>query len=377
VGDEEAKARAALDEMQLRISQGPYVALGLSEYAGAEEVRAAFLALTKQFHPARFGRMSSEMQKLSNEVFLGIKGAHDYLQRITGGSATRPGIGATFATQTIPIEKPRATSQLDPLARGTDRGVGRASTPVRANTPPQGIRATTPAPRLTPSEGMRPLTPPATTPSHGMQRPLTPPVNTPAHGMQRPLTPPVNTPAQGMQRPSTPSMNTPARPLTPPMNTPPQGMPRPLTPPLNTPPHGMQRPTTPGARPATPQPGRPTTPGARPATPQPPRPSADLNPGTVRGVQPAAAVDERTALRECMMLLNDQNWSEARQALHNLAAKVPQAKSYRALLCYARGREAQVAGRTDEARLEYERALQLDPQLDLAHQAIGELGRRR
>jgi hypothetical protein len=88
-------------------------------------------------------------------------------------------------------------------------------------------------------------------------------------------------------------------------------------------------------------------------------------------------MDERTALRECMMLLNDQDWAAARVALHNLAAKVPQSRSYRALLCYARGREAHAAGRVDEAKLEYERALQLDPQLDLAIQAIGELGRRR
>jgi hypothetical protein len=358
VGDEEAKARATLDEMQMRISQGPYVALGLSEYAGPEEVRAAFLSLTKQFHPARFGRMSSEIHKLANEVFLGIKGAHDYLQRVTGGSATRPGFGTSGGTQTIPIEKTpapqfgrrvdqvrppdRATpGRNDPLARGTDRGVG------------------APSVRPTPAQGVR----------------LTAPANTPTQGLPRPLSPPMNTPAQGMPRPSSPAMNA-QRPLTPPANTPAQGMPRPLTPPLNTPPHGMQRPSTPGARPVTPQPGRPTTPNARPQSP-PPRANADLNPATVRGVQPASAMDERTALRECMMLLNDQDWAAARVALHNLAAKVPQSRSYRALLCYARGREAHAAGRVDEAKLEYERALQLDPQLDLAIQAIGELGRRR
>lgn len=94
-------------------------------------------------------------------------------------------------------------------------------------------------------------------------------------------------------------------------------------------------------------------------------------------MQPAPAFDERTALRECMMLLNDRDWPNARAALHNLAAKVPQSKSYRALLCYARGREAHAAGRPDEAHLEYQRALQLDPNLELVSQAIAELGRRR
>lgn len=78
-----------------------------------------------------------------------------------------------------------------------------------------------------------------------------------------------------------------------------------------------------------------------------------------------------------MMLLNERKWTEARVALHNLAAKVPQAKSYRALLCYARGREAHAGGRPDEAQLEYQRALQLDPALDLAGQALAELNRRR
>jgi hypothetical protein len=78
-----------------------------------------------------------------------------------------------------------------------------------------------------------------------------------------------------------------------------------------------------------------------------------------------------------MMMLNERDWSGARQALHTLAAKVPQSKSYRALLCYARGREAQAAGRPDEAHLEFQRALQLDATLDLANQALVELGRRR
>lgn len=77
------------------------------------------------------------------------------------------------------------------------------------------------------------------------------------------------------------------------------------------------------------------------------------------------------------MMLNEGKWAEARQALHTLAAKVPQSKNYRALLCYARGREALAAGKPDEAQLEYQRALQLDPDLDMVKQAIAELARRR
>ena len=58
-GDEEARARATLVEMQLRLSQGPHIALGVAEIPTPEQVRAAFLDLTKQYHPARFGRSRS------------------------------------------------------------------------------------------------------------------------------------------------------------------------------------------------------------------------------------------------------------------------------------------------------------------------------
>ena len=77
------------------------------------------------------------------------------------------------------------------------------------------------------------------------------------------------------------------------------------------------------------------------------------------------------------MLLNDRRWTPAREALNNLATRVPQSKNYRALLGYARGREAQAAGRHQEAELEYLRALQLDPELALAKQALAEVQQRR
>ncbi|HSN29137.1 MAG TPA: hypothetical protein VLT45_22770, partial [Kofleriaceae bacterium] len=143
------------------------------------------------------------------------------------------------------------------------------------------------------------------------------------------------------------------------------------TPALGTP---ITRPTTPGMRAATPTGSRPPTPPARPPTP-----SSAINPDTVRGVAPARepAFDERAVLREALMQLNEQSWSAARQTLSTLAAKVPQSKNYRALLGYARGREAQAAGRADEAALEFQRALELDPQLAMAKQALAEVQRRR
>src|SRR5262245_50260144 len=119
--------------MQMRISQGPYDALSISEAASAEQVRAAFLDLTKQFHPARFGRMSADVHKLANEVFLGIKGAHDQLMKSLGtsgrfpqtrpsGSVPVPGGGGPDTVRGIGL--PRAATPVgratDPLTRGSD-----------------------------------------------------------------------------------------------------------------------------------------------------------------------------------------------------------------------------------------------------------------
>src|SRR5262249_44666549 len=108
----------------------------------------------------------------------------------------------------------------------------------------------------------------------------------------------------------------------------------------------------------------------------PRRPSNQLDPATLR-YSGVPALDENAELQHAMSLLSSRHWAAARQALHALAAKVPQSKHYRALLCYTRGREAQANGRADDAVLELQRALQLDPDLELAKQALGELQRRR
>jgi hypothetical protein len=311
--------------MQLRISEGPYAALGVSEAASADEVRAAFLVLTKQFHPARFGRMSTEIQRLSNEVFLGIKTAHDQLMKQLGG-ALRGGVGQSGSMAAIRAEgssrtptganPPVARPPSGPLARGTERG----SAPVIS-------RTTTP---------LQPVTRPPT-PHSGMSQ-------------ARPSTP----------QPGRPSTPQPGRPITPQPTrpTPPMGMP-------------IQRPT--GQRPTTPPLQRPGAPPARPATPPAP---TTYNADTIRhsGVP---AFDERAAHREAMISLNEQDWAKARQTLQSLAQHRPQSKNYGALLAYARGREAQKLGRVADAALEFQRALELEPDLAMAKQALAEVQRRR
>lgn len=329
-----------LAEMQMRISHGPHAALSIAESASAEDVRAAFLQLTKQFHPARFGRMSGEVHRLANEVFLGIKEAHDQLTKALGSSgriaAIRPSSSGVFVPPSPGTQRgtgvmPRAASPQPPaqLARGTDRGAQRASTPNIS-------RAASP---VVPPPGRA-----------GSRQPSSP---------SRAGTPPFTG-----ARPASPSLQTPPQ-----RTTPAGGVP-------------IARPTGRMPRIGTPPQQRPSTPPQRPATP----PQDAFTPPTIRysGVRPTqsppsragGAFDEERELAAAMQLIAEQQWPAARQALHALAAKMPQSRHYRALLCYARGRETQAAGRADDAALEFQRALQLDSDLEIAKQALRELGRK-
>ena len=76
-------------------------------------------------------------------------------------------------------------------------------------------------------------------------------------------------------------------------------------------------------------------------------------------------------------LMQKGQWEQARSAITALSAKSPGAASYRALLSYTRGREAQLAGDRDVAGVELDTALQLDPDLQLAKTALAELFTRR
>ncbi len=306
--------------MQVQLSQGPHIALQVAEMATAEQVRKAFLELAKQFHPARFARMTPEIQKMANEVFLGIKAAHDSMLRALGAS-TRPGGVAETGGNPIVTSDRRPTPQ--PVGGGTVRGT--AQLPPMQRLPSSGL-----APRPTPSRGTPPRSP---TPMGGVPttRSNTPPLGV---AIPRTLTP-------GQQRPGSPPMRPTPMPAT-----------RPLAP---------QRPTT-------------------------PRGSEDVNPGTIRyagsppsGANPMqrpGAFDEKLALQEALQLMSQHNWAGARTAMQHLAARVPQSKPYRALLCYARGREAQAAGKPDDAAAEFQRALQLDPDLVQAKLALAEVKRR-
>jgi hypothetical protein len=312
-----------LTEMQVRLAHGPHEALGLQDVSATPEgVRAAFLALTKQFHPARFGRMSNELQRLSNEVFLGIKAAHETVLRSLGVVARGGRVNQTSQiTGVMPVLTAEGTNKTarpgSPRAVGTQPqqaqpAIPRTLTPTRhgvgiqgkSNTPPFGVRVT----------AARPGTPPQTQPQTTT---ATPPPPRPGTPPQRPVTP------QSSSRASTPNLGGPPKPVT-------------------------------------------------------------VDPETTRGTgewsllaKPTAAFDERAELQLVLDALAQKNWGAAKALLNGLAARVPTSKKYRALIAYTRGREAQAASRGEDAAQEFQRALQLDPDLQQAKSALAELLRRR
>lgn len=86
--------------------------------------------------------------------------------------------------------------------------------------------------------------------------------------------------------------------------------------------------------------------------------------------------DEATASREALAALDRQRWQEASARLLELARRNPNVTRYRALLAYARGQEAWIAGDDTRAREEWRRALILDPSLREATEAARTRARR-
>ena len=295
--------------MQARL-RDPYDALGVSGSSTPADIRSAFFALTKRFHPARFCRMPPDIQRLANEVFLGLRAAHDALAR--------------------PTIKPVRQSQGTPVVQRP------------GSQPPGG-----------PSGAAQP---PAISRTSSPQMPVISRTQTPA-----------------ISRPSSAS------------GVPIQPQPRGGTGPVAAIPRPPGAPHPP-SQPAPYQPRTRTEPGSAPGRAPGPSPDdrglhATAKPATAPATTPAApgrpGGDDNKELATAIELLGKSQWEPARTILNALAARSPQIARYRALLAYSRGREAQLLRRIDEARVELDQALQIDPELQLAKTALGELFTRR
>jgi len=136
--------------MQVRLSRDPYEALGIAGGASAPEIRHAFLTLTKQYHPAKFARMATDVQKLANEVFLMLRAAHDNL--------SRPSVTPKQSGQ-IPTLRPNMGPRASSPQPTSANGIVATST-VRARSGPQP-RAPMATPAATATQPIRSMAVPA------------------------------------------------------------------------------------------------------------------------------------------------------------------------------------------------------------------------
>jgi hypothetical protein len=330
MSSEEANARALLLEMQARLASGPHVALGLPNHASASDIRSAFLQLTKTFHPARFGRMSNEVQRLSNEVFLALRSAHDALAKPRPTVPTR-GTSTTASPANRPATRPFGV----PITPATRPGI-----PSTGKLPAEPRPASFDPPTQPPQRQTQPL-------------PITKPGSPPPANRQPPSasSAPANRP---MGRAPTPASGIAIR-ATPPASS------------AKTPAPQLTRPSQPGGTIRFP----PTA--ARPTNPTPAQPVQQARPP---GSSSSGTVLDRE-LAPILELMGMGMWDAAQAAIDSLVNKNPQNKRYDALACYSRGRRAQLEGRLDDARVELQRALFLDPELEPAKVANAELFARR
>jgi tetratricopeptide (TPR) repeat protein len=131
------------------------VVLGLGASAGPAEARAAFHALCKKYHPARFARSSPETVRLANEAFLAIKRAYDTIVK-PADAAPKPVTDAPSGRVTAPIPAvPRTTT---PIPRTTGAVPAQRPTPQPMTAIPRSTAPITPTPAPAP-RSTTPITP--------------------------------------------------------------------------------------------------------------------------------------------------------------------------------------------------------------------------
>jgi tetratricopeptide (TPR) repeat protein len=175
----------------------PFEILRITTEATQEQVRAAFLAATKKYHPNRFARESPETLEAANEIFLLIRRAYGLLSDETRRKAVRH----------------RVLNPTEPMTPARSRGIEAAPSPIVTGT-------TVPLPPTIPSSLLAPpparVTPPLGLPTTNR---LAPPTQPPMGAPVRQATP---TPAQSQTVtpvPATRQANTP-RPRPPTMPAP-------------------------------------------------------------------------------------------------------------------------------------------------------------
>jgi hypothetical protein len=322
---DDAAAQLALRAALERLEAAPFVFLGVPADATPSQARAAFLGLTKQYHPAKYARFSPDTVRLANEVFLALKRVCDGLMRPRAGQSPRlasaPTASAPVAAPSVSSAIPRTSAAIPRTSAAIPRT---ASSPVP--TSPAAIPRTSAAIPRTSSSPV-PRTAPATRP---------PPVGMRPPGTSGPIPVQRSAAAIGHARTTTPMRGVPQTGRTPRIVG------------------------SPG--------GAATTPAGATAAVAQAVPAA-----TTRIPRLDVGDNERGHFEQGLELLRRRMWSDGERLFTQLSVAVPTDKRYRAYRDYARGRIAQDLGRHDEARTEWQRALALDPTLAAARAALEQL----
>lgn len=413
---------AILREMLAKLKRSQAEALGVAATATPAEVRSAFMALTKQYHPTKFARLDEATVKLANEVFLQLREAYETLSTAGNRRArTLPGV----ASDAEPARKPEGAVPPGSAAAGQgvrvpDRAstaAGHAAAPSSAHSPAQSSAHSSahspgqPTVRIPDRSGDRAAAPPsvpaANTNSHATStangppaRPVTRPVTRPLIGGSR-----AGAGAAPPTRPSAPSISTTASSATPApaarqggsaTGAPPT---RPSAPSISA---SMSTSASTSASPSTSTSASPGAAGARPsavpatgsgkvAAPSssasssaggprirfgggapspvspPPAPSA------ISQSQPSANPHNNAEHARIRGLISRQKWTEARDALQLLLLRAPTDRGSMANLAYVRAREALELGNVSEARRELLRALAIEPTMEPARTTLREI----
>jgi len=307
-------------ELTRLLPLNPFETLRLSSDATPEQIRAAFLAATKQYHPNRFARESAATVEAANEIFLLIRRAYGQLTDESKRQAWRMKLGRGSG----------------PLPR-SKRGLEAAPPPVASLTPALGMPiVSAPAPRSIPPT-QPPVGPPPTQP------PVGPPPTARAPGTQPPAGPPpqaaASSRAPGTQPPRGPAPSAAAAPLV---------RPRPPT---------IQGPPAP----------------VKVASPQTGRSSAEVR----ALLESAKTRSQRFDL--AVRHVQKKRFREAKGILTQLVAEDPSSRRFRVKLYHAAALELQEEGKLDEAIRELERAVALDHEAhdvqDALRKALEQRGR--
>jgi hypothetical protein len=352
VGSDEAAVQLGLRAALERLDAAPYAFLGLVGDPTPAQARSAYLALTKKYHPTKFARFSPDTVRLANEVFLALKRVYEALERGAGarppragsqpmGGAPRPASPAAGVTSAVRTAPPRRAAvhmrPTEPPATQPAAVAAAAARPqaavasVSARVPVVSVRMHAPAEQASASVGGPVSAPGGTT----TRIPQTSPFVRIDGDAGRPTTPSTS---QAIPRADAPSVR---------RNTPLRGVPQTgRTPRLDRPADGT---------------------GAEASRNPVPASSATRIPRLATGT------DEEAAFAQGVDLLRRRLWNDAEKVFAQLAITVPSDKRYRAHRHYARGRIAQDLGRHEDARSEWERAIGLEPSLNVAKAALEQL----